>query len=228
MGRVIAAQLAADGFDVAVAYVGEMDLADATVRRSRLMAAVARHSRRTSPTRSRHLLFSTPSRTASGASTLVVHTAGINHPIPLIDLDLADFDAIHRINVRARSSSTSRPRGGCMTVARSSTYRRAWSVRAAGSERLRGVQSRRRRAHPHPREGTARPRHHGQRGRAGSHRHRDVRAQHPGRRTRTAGGFAAARPSGPPGRRRQRGVVPGRADRAMGQRKVVYANGGFV
>ncbi len=31
MGRVIAARLAADGFDVAVAYTGEMDLADATV-----------------------------------------------------------------------------------------------------------------------------------------------------------------------------------------------------
>jgi NAD(P)-dependent dehydrogenase (short-subunit alcohol dehydrogenase family) len=32
MGRVIAAQLAADGFDVAVAYAGSIDLADATIR----------------------------------------------------------------------------------------------------------------------------------------------------------------------------------------------------
>ena len=31
MGRVIAAQLAADGFDVAVAYAGDVDLADKTV-----------------------------------------------------------------------------------------------------------------------------------------------------------------------------------------------------
>ena len=31
MGRVIAAKLAADGFDVAVAYTGDIDLADATV-----------------------------------------------------------------------------------------------------------------------------------------------------------------------------------------------------
>jgi NAD(P)-dependent dehydrogenase (short-subunit alcohol dehydrogenase family) len=31
MGRVIAAKLAADGFDVAVAYTGDVDLADATV-----------------------------------------------------------------------------------------------------------------------------------------------------------------------------------------------------
>jgi len=32
MGQVIAAQLAADGFDVAVAYAGSVDLADATVK----------------------------------------------------------------------------------------------------------------------------------------------------------------------------------------------------
>ena len=31
MGRVIAARLAADGFDVAVAYTGDVDLADAAV-----------------------------------------------------------------------------------------------------------------------------------------------------------------------------------------------------
>lgn len=32
MGRVIAARLASDGFDVAVAYAGGVDLADATVK----------------------------------------------------------------------------------------------------------------------------------------------------------------------------------------------------
>jgi hypothetical protein len=32
MGRVIATQLAADGFDIAVAYAGGVDLADATVK----------------------------------------------------------------------------------------------------------------------------------------------------------------------------------------------------
>ena len=40
MGRVIAAQLAADGFDVAGAYVGSVDLADATVKE------IAGHGRR--------------------------------------------------------------------------------------------------------------------------------------------------------------------------------------
>ena len=40
MGRVIAAKLAADGFDVAVAYAGSVDLADATVKE------IAGHRRR--------------------------------------------------------------------------------------------------------------------------------------------------------------------------------------
>ena len=100
MGRVIAARLAADGFDVAVAYVGEMDLADATVKE------IAGHGRRGAA-------FAADIADEEAASALfdaiedrfgrldvVVHTAGINHPVPLIDLDLADFDAIHRINVR--------------------------------------------------------------------------------------------------------------------------------
>ncbi|MGO9781873.1 MAG: SDR family oxidoreductase [Streptosporangiaceae bacterium] len=100
MGRVIAARLAADGFDVAVAYAGSVDLADATVKE------IAGHGRRGAA-------FAADIADEEAASALfdavedrfrrldvVVHTAGINHPVPLIDLDLADFDAIHRVNVR--------------------------------------------------------------------------------------------------------------------------------
>jgi NAD(P)-dependent dehydrogenase (short-subunit alcohol dehydrogenase family) len=32
MGRATASRLAADGYDVAIAYIGNLDLADATVR----------------------------------------------------------------------------------------------------------------------------------------------------------------------------------------------------
>jgi choline dehydrogenase-like flavoprotein len=55
MGRVIAGTLAADGFDVAVAYVGSIDLADATVGEIKDRGAAARRSRRTSPTPTRPL-----------------------------------------------------------------------------------------------------------------------------------------------------------------------------
>jgi len=100
MGRVIAAKLAADGFDVAVAYAGSIDLADATVKE------IKEHGRRGAA-------FAADLADEEAASDLfdavedrfghldvVVHTAGINRPAVLADLDLADFDAIHRVNVR--------------------------------------------------------------------------------------------------------------------------------
>jgi 3-oxoacyl-[acyl-carrier protein] reductase len=100
MGRVIAAKLAADGFDVAVAYSGSVDLADATVKE------IAEHGRRGAA-------FAADIADEEAVSALLdaveehfghldvlVHTAGINHPVALADLDLADFDEIHRVNVR--------------------------------------------------------------------------------------------------------------------------------
>jgi hypothetical protein len=54
--------------------------------------------------------------------------AGINRP-SLVDLDLGDFDAIHRVNARVRSLSTSRRPGGSAAAARSLTCRRAWCGR---------------------------------------------------------------------------------------------------
>jgi 3-oxoacyl-[acyl-carrier protein] reductase len=100
MGRVIAAKLAADGFDVAVAYVGSIDLADATV------GEIKEHGRH-------GVAFAADIAGEQAAAALfddvedrfghldvVVHTAGINRPAALTDLDLADFDEIHRVNVR--------------------------------------------------------------------------------------------------------------------------------
>ncbi|MDR0341820.1 MAG: SDR family oxidoreductase [Nocardiopsaceae bacterium] len=100
MGRVIVSKLAADGFDVAVAYVGDTDPADATVKE------IETHGRRGAA-------FEADVADEAAVSALfdavedhfdhldvVVHTAGINRPATLADLDLADFDAIHRVNVR--------------------------------------------------------------------------------------------------------------------------------
>jgi len=100
MGRVIAAKLAADGFDVAVAYTGDVDLADAAVgeikdrgRRGAAFAADIADEEAVSD-----LFDAVDDR--FGYLDVVVHTAGINRPAALTDLDLADFDAIHRVNVR--------------------------------------------------------------------------------------------------------------------------------
>jgi 3-oxoacyl-[acyl-carrier protein] reductase len=100
MGRAIAAKLAADGFDVAVAYAGDADLADAT------LGEIKEHGQRGAA-------FATDIADEQAVAALfdaiddqfghldvVVHTAGINRPATLNDLDLADFDAIHRVNVR--------------------------------------------------------------------------------------------------------------------------------
>ena len=100
MGRVIAAKLAADGFDVAVAYAGSVDLADATVKeiagQGRSGAAFAADIADEGAVSA--LFDAVEDR--FGHLDVVVHTAGINHPVALIDLDLADFDEIHRVNVR--------------------------------------------------------------------------------------------------------------------------------
>ena len=100
MGRVIATKLAADGFDVAVAYAGDVDLADATIgeikeqgRRGAAFAADIADEGAVSD------LFDSIDD-HFGRLDVVVHTAGINRPAALTDLDLADLDAIHRVNVR--------------------------------------------------------------------------------------------------------------------------------
>ena len=100
MGRVIAARLAADGFDVAVAYTGETDLADAAVseikERGRQGAAFVADV--ADEHEAADLFRAVDDR--FGGLDVVVHTAGINRAAALTDLDLADFDAIHRVNVR--------------------------------------------------------------------------------------------------------------------------------
>jgi 3-oxoacyl-[acyl-carrier protein] reductase len=130
MGRVIASRLAADGYDVALAYMGNIDLADTTV------GEIKGHGRR-------GLAFAADIADEGAASALfdavgdhfghldvVVHTAGINRPAALTDLDLADFDQIHRVNVRGtfvvNQQAARRVRdGGSIVNVSSSTVRLA-------------------------------------------------------------------------------------------------------
>jgi len=100
MGRVIAARLAADGFDVAVAYAGNVDLADAIVSE---IKEQGRHGAAFAADIADDEAVSAVFDAVEdhfGHLDVVVHTAGINHPVALTDLDLADFDAIYRVNVR--------------------------------------------------------------------------------------------------------------------------------
>src|SRR5260370_37551146 len=83
MGRVIAGKLAADGFDVAVAYAGSVDLADATVKE------IAGHGRRGAAFAAEvadkdavPAVFDAV-EDRFGHLAVVVHTAGINPPAAL-------------------------------------------------------------------------------------------------------------------------------------------------
>jgi NADP-dependent 3-hydroxy acid dehydrogenase YdfG len=116
MGRAIALKLAADGYDVAVAYMCCVDPADAIVDdiegRGRKAASFAADIGDEGAVSA---LFDAV-HDRLGQLDAVVHTAGINHPAALIDLDLEDFDAIQRVNVRGtfvvNKQSARRIRGG--------------------------------------------------------------------------------------------------------------------
>ena len=183
------------------------------------MAAVARHSRRTSPTRRPVSALFDAIEDRFGRLDVVVHTAGINHPVPLIDLDLADFDAIHRINVRGTfvvdQQAARRVRDGGSIVNISSSMVRfappglsAYAASKAAVDALTRILAKELRG-----------------------RDITVNAVAPGPTATEA--FLHSTPAdeqeqlaalpplgrlGTPGRRRRRRVVPGRADRAMGQR----------
>lgn len=101
LGQAIAATLAADGFDVAVAYVGDIDRANRAIRQIRA------HGRRgaaftadVADEESASALFSAV-EDRFGRLDIVVHTAGICHAAPLADLDPADLDEIHQVSIRS-------------------------------------------------------------------------------------------------------------------------------
>jgi len=99
-----------------VAYTGDVDLADAAVseikehgRHGAAFAADIADEREVAD-----LFRAVDDR--FGGLDVVVHTAGINRAAALTDLDLADFDAIHRVNVRGtfvvNQQAARRVRGG--------------------------------------------------------------------------------------------------------------------
>jgi 3-oxoacyl-[acyl-carrier protein] reductase len=116
MGRVIAVTLAAGGYDVALAYMGSADLADTVLaeieERDRKGASFAADI---SDAEAVSELFDAV-QDRFGRLDVVIHTAGINRPASLTDLDLAEFDAIHRVNVRGtfvvNQQAARRVRGG--------------------------------------------------------------------------------------------------------------------
>ncbi|WP_205474425.1 SDR family oxidoreductase [Nocardioides sp. SYSU D00038] len=100
IGTAVVERLAADGFAVAVHYVGNRDRAEEVARTA--AAAGARTvvvEADIADEAAVAAMFDEVERTLGGVDVLV-HSAGIMLLSPLAELDLDDFDRMHRTNVR--------------------------------------------------------------------------------------------------------------------------------
>jgi 3-oxoacyl-[acyl-carrier protein] reductase len=100
IGRQVARRLTADGYSVALAYAGNDEAAHTTLRELTDHGADALARR--ADVADEHdvaALFDATEETFGGID-VIVHAAGIMPLAPLVDLDLADLDAVLRTNVR--------------------------------------------------------------------------------------------------------------------------------
>ncbi|GIJ10474.1 SDR family oxidoreductase [Micromonospora andamanensis] len=100
IGRAIAERLAADGMSVVVHYAGNAERAEKTAKAvtGRGGSAVAHPADVAEPDQVR-TLFEEAERRFGGVD-VVANTAGIMLLAPVAEFDLADFDRMHRTNVR--------------------------------------------------------------------------------------------------------------------------------
>ncbi|MGW2051402.1 SDR family oxidoreductase [Streptomyces sp. NPDC001858] len=121
IGREVVSRLAADGFAVVVGYAGNRELADAAVadiaagggRAVAVQADVADEQQTA-------VLFDT-AESKFGGVDVIVHAAGRMHLSPIVDLDLAELDTMHRTNIRgsfvvAQQAARRLRRGGAVIM----------------------------------------------------------------------------------------------------------------
>ncbi|WP_405571767.1 SDR family oxidoreductase [Streptomyces phaeochromogenes] len=100
IGRQSVARLAADGFAVVAGYSGNADLAEAAVKEVTAAGGRAIAVRGdVADENDVSALFDLAESTYGGVD-VVVHAAGRAHTAAVVDLDLADLDALHRTNIR--------------------------------------------------------------------------------------------------------------------------------
>ena len=100
IGAAVSRRLAADGMTVVVAYAGREDRAKEIV--SEIGAAGGRATAEPADVADETEVAALFDRVEAqhGGVDVVVHTAGIMLLAPLAELDLADLDRMHRINIR--------------------------------------------------------------------------------------------------------------------------------
>jgi len=100
IGRAVAERLGSDGMDVVVHYVGNAERADETVGAITDAGGAATAVRGDVAHESDVAALFDRAEEVYGGVDVVVHAAGIMLLSPLAELDLADFDRMHRTNVR--------------------------------------------------------------------------------------------------------------------------------
>ena len=100
IGRAAAERLAADGLAVVVSYAGNPATADEAVRAIEKAGGSALAVRADVADEAEVAALFDAAEERFGGVDVVVHAAGIMLLAPLAELDLADFDRMHRINVR--------------------------------------------------------------------------------------------------------------------------------
>ena len=136
IGAAVVERLARDGFAVAVHYAGHQDRAEAVARTARDAGAEAMVvAADVADEQAVAAMFDEVERRLGGVDVLV-HGAGIMLLAPLVDLDLDDFDRMHRTNVRgtfvvAQEAARRLRRGGALVSLSSSVVRLALPSYAA-------------------------------------------------------------------------------------------------
>jgi len=100
IGRVAAERLAADGLAVVVSYAGNPEPAQEAVQAIEKAGGTAVAVKADVADEAEVAALFDAAEERFGGVDVVVHAAGIMLLAPLAELDLADFDRMHRINVR--------------------------------------------------------------------------------------------------------------------------------
>ncbi|WP_200216057.1 SDR family oxidoreductase [Micromonospora coerulea] len=100
IGRVAAERLAADGMAVVVSYAGNRTRADQAVQAIENSGGTAIAVKADVADEAETAALFDEAERRFGGVDVAVNTAGIMLLAPLVELDFADFDRMHRINVR--------------------------------------------------------------------------------------------------------------------------------
>ena len=100
IGRVVAERLASDGLSVLIGFAGSEDRAKEVVDAVTAAGGTAEAKQADVADEAEVAALFDRAEELYGGIDVVVHTAGIMLLAPLAELDLADFDRMHRINLR--------------------------------------------------------------------------------------------------------------------------------